>query len=481
MKNGIRSVPWWFFILLQLGFVALYFLAYYFRFERTQLEAAKELMCIINNEWFCTAVHGRFTVILSQFSALILVKAGASLDSIITAYSLHHVAFFHFLSISCLVIGSWRAALIQVTIPVAAIGASYFMWPFAEMLYGIGIAFAGWAVWKHLPNTGWSRNFALTSFVFLVFASHPLAVIIMLLLVSLDSVSTNSMFFMRPLALLILYLVYRFFFSGPIPITPNGEMLWDEIFEFMRHPQMFLDVWGLILMMFLALITTERPALKLALVLSGLLMAGLAIQIVGHTVELYHAVVVMIALHVILQASYVRINPLKPALLLVAVFVLFNVKRTFRDSMVYTARKNLIEQLIEEARSANQPCSVLDNTNRFPDDDILLSSSFRQETLLLSSISGNTVCVIYDHNFSQFCEGAGERFASNNPVKQAEGVLKDCNIKKRFPYFRCDEELNRYYFPLDTSSNYELLEPDLADWESEWIDPDSGEFIPHFF
>lgn len=461
--------------------MALYVLAYHFRFERTHLETAQELMCIINKEWFCVAVHGRFTVMLSQFTALILVKAGASLDSIITAYSLHQVAFFHLLSIACLALGSWRAAIIQVAIPVAAIGTSYFMWPFAELLYGLGIVLTAWALWRGVPTMHRWKKIAIGLLVFMVFASHPLAVIVLVLLVVLEQVSVNRQFFFRPLALLILYVIYRWCFSPFVPVTSTDEpMLLNETFGFMMAPKMFLDLWGLIVLMLLTLVVVEKSVIKIVLVLSAILMAGVAIQIAGHSVELYHAVVVVMALHVILQGQYMQIAGLKRASLLVGVFVLFNMGRTLKDSVVFTARKDLIKQLVKEARSANQPHSVLENARQLlPDDYILLSPSFRHETLLLSGISGDPVSIIDAANFSILCEDLGVEITSVDPAEGVEEVLNDCNITEAIFYFRCDAELNQTYFPLDAEGSYELLEPDLADWESVWIDSISGQFIPH--
>lgn len=485
MKNKILQLgPWWFFISLQIGFAILYVLAYHFRLERTQLEAANELICIINNEGFCVVMNGRFTTMLSQFSALMLVKSGASLKSIITIYSLHHIFFFHFLSLACLFIGCWRGALIQVVIPVAAIGASFFMWPFAELLYGIGIAFTAFTVWKHIPNSI-LKKITVATLYFLVFASHPLAVLLMIVLVTLEQIEKNDFgpsSLAPPLMLVGFYLIYRLCFSKYIPHNDNANsMLLVDTFRFLSHPRLFVDVWALLFSTLFFIYIKNKSLLRLIIVIFSFLISVMAVYTAGHSVELYHAFIVVLCLHIVLQAPCKRIHPMKPALLLVGIFVLFNVNRTIQEAEVFTARKELVEVLIEEARKKAGSCFVVEDMNYLlPDDAILKSPSFRHETLLLSGISGNSVVVIDADNCTVLCEDSNFEVDTDDPIELVDELFVDnCGILENRSYFRCDQQLNAAYFSIDSLGTYETLSPNFSVWQSVWVDSATGVFIPH--
>lgn len=478
MKKLLRCNSWWFFLSLHLGFALLYYLAYHFRLERTQLEAAHELLCVINNESFCITMPGRFVLALSQLSVLVMVLFDAPLENIVSAYSLHHIAFFHLLSFICLFIGAWRSALLQLVIPVASIGASFFMWPFAELLYGIGIAFTAWSIWKNL-NPSWWKGVILSILVILVFASHPLAVLLMLFLLAFEDAGTKELRISPYLILFSGYLLFRHVFSMWVPDKYTG-MSWHQTWRFLWYPDQYPDVWSLFVLMCLVLAFGKNRLARSLTVTTALMLIWSSIQIAGHSVELYHAVVVMLMFHVILQTPFPRTYPRSLAVFLVFLFVAFNASRSIQEAGVFIARKELIQNLVAEAWDAKEACLVMEGADRFiPDNAILKSPSYRHETLLISSMNGQPVTVINAENFARLCKDHEVETDIHDPVDLVEKAFsEDCSTLAYFGYYRCDAELNSDYFQLPEDEGYTLIEPELADWEARWVDSETGELIP---
>ena len=91
-----------FFVLIGAGFTLLYILAYHFRLERTQYEAATELFYVINTKWFYLLEKERLVLCFSQLLPLLAIYCNLPLGQVITAYSINHVLFFHVVSLVCL-------------------------------------------------------------------------------------------------------------------------------------------------------------------------------------------------------------------------------------------------------------------------------------------------------------------------------------------------------------------------------------------
>ena len=168
-----------YFVLISAGFALLYVLAYHFRLERTQYETAAELFHVINSNWFYVHEKERFIVCFSQILPLLAVHCKLSLNQVVTAYSINHVFFFHIVSLLCLFYGSKTNSLLTLFIPVLGGESSFFIWPYAELLYGCAMLLLWDSIYLSFSK-GLRKNLALIVLPFFIVTSHPLVFLLFL-------------------------------------------------------------------------------------------------------------------------------------------------------------------------------------------------------------------------------------------------------------------------------------------------------------
>lgn len=145
-----------------LVFAVMAFMAWiFFRERMTNFDPSFFSFLMIQEEWF-SPVLTRYGTVLSQLLPLAMVKAGASLETVLKTYSLSFVLLY---IVYLLIIGvslKDKKGVIAIVIALTLTFRETFFYATAELYQAIGLSVLLWSLFSHsLNQTGRKRNIGL--------------------------------------------------------------------------------------------------------------------------------------------------------------------------------------------------------------------------------------------------------------------------------------------------------------------------------
>lgn len=456
-----RSLSWSF-LLIQLGFIVLYALAYYFRYERAQLEAARELFHVINHESFWILDNGRFIVGLSQVLPLIAVKLQLHLDVVVASYSINHVLFFHVISSICWLFDKKNSAFTSLLIPVLGSDASFFSWPFGEVLYGCGLLLL-WNLVNDRIDNRFSGIIVKLILCFLLLTSHPL---VFLLFVGLLHWRRQHSFgynlSLKQIAVMcFLYVLISWFFNTRIFFTLNNpatyfqlENLGEELS--LTLSGLFQEAWPHLIIVLIASILLFRYNYRTMIAFTGftvLLYLTIFLAVAGLARASFYSVTISFAgVFAVCHAKYSRpswfLTRLTGALTFITL-VLLTLTRSHDSSIRYESLKELTQRVAVVGRDA---IAIKKNTAEklgLPVFNLYIQA----EALLISCATGDCVSMVYAPAFRNDFRIHGEN--PNLVSNISEALISGCKTNQTINY-ECHRRLNDTYFDLEANRYTEL-------------------------
>ena len=456
-----------FFGLISAGFALLYVLAYHFRLERTQYEAAAELFHVINSRWFYVHEKERFIVCFSQVLPLLAVHCKLTLSQVVTAYSINHVLFFHIISLLCLFYGNKTNSLLTLFIPVLGGESSFFIWPYAELLYGCAMLLLWDSIYLSFSK-GLRKNLALIVLPFFIVTSHPLVFLLFLgLLLWRRPMKTNSSNIMLLLGVMVSSFILMYTLdSRPYRVLYSPLNFYEQ---FGSIKQQLIDsyTWLLpntyeCLLTFLPLLFVFQMYKRLMPVIYFILfvltlyaVAFLGVPGIGKA-PFYKITISLCLLFVLLHTHKPKIH--QTALLSFS-FLFWGMltNNVVEASTSVKERTKSITAFVNRVISLEHNAFLLKNNPAFYQKRPELDYFLQPESILFSSIQGQTVSVVSQRYFkSSFIANITPCTKPKMLAKQVTRVLIDeCSNNIRLNYM-CHSQLNTDYFNLD-EEKYRVL------------------------
>lgn len=449
------------FILVQVGFIALYIIAYFYRLERIQYEAAGELFNVVNSQSFFILERGRLAVGLSQVLAVLAVRFNLPLDTVISAYSFNHILFFHLSSLIAFYFKNPIGAALALIIPFSGTDSTFFLWPYAELLYGIGLIII-WDSVNLRPDRirlFWPITILLCV---LIVSSHVLAFYLFLCLLAWRVVSNQYThnYSILPIVIVIFGCWTVYFESRPYQLvsSPSSILNFDTIEQqfFLSLSVLFSDPVTYFILSFSALMVllgrqknTLLIFLLFVFVLHGLILIALPGQ--GRT-DFYRSTITVSSLFVLASLKWHHsIASLKP--ILVGLFFGFLVIITVEKVDTYKLRTEHLFSFVQNTSKLNHGAFIVTKNSgffrQFPDLDYFL----QPETVLFSCLSGCPVSIVAAKYLIPTYNQLGAHFLSNQFDKSAdfasEILIRSCKEQHQLNY-ECHDLLNARYFNIDS-------------------------------
>jgi hypothetical protein len=179
-------------IALHIAFICLLLLAFFLSEERLYADSGYYLLRALNHRCFWIE-HDRVVLVFSQILPLIGSWLNASLQLLITLYSLGHVLFFYILFLITLyLIKNKYAAIALLLLQLTGITQSYFT-PQFELYYGVGLLVVFYAILSKEKSTKWEIG-GLIILEMLIISSHPMNIILLLFVLVLDIINKDLKF-----------------------------------------------------------------------------------------------------------------------------------------------------------------------------------------------------------------------------------------------------------------------------------------------
>lgn len=452
----------WSFLLIQLGFIILYALAYYFRYERAQLEAARELFHVINHESFWILDNGRFIVGLSQVLPLIAVKLQLHLDVVVASYSINHVLFFHVISSICWLFDKKNSAFNSLLIPVLGSDASFFSWPFGEVLYGCGLLLL-WDLVNDRIDNRFSGIIVKLILCFLLLTSHPLVFLLFVgLLLWRRQHSFGYNLSLKQIAVMcFLYVLISWFFNTRIFFTLNNpatyfqlENLGEELS--LTLSGLFLEAWPQLIIVLIASILLFRYNYRTMIAFMGLtvlLYLAIFLSVAGLARASFYSLAISFAgVFVVCNSQFSRPDRSLTRLVGILTFTVLVLLTLTRSNDPIRRHESLTELTQRIAVVDRDAVAIKKNTAkklRLPVFDFYL----QPEALLVSCATGDCISIIYAPNFQNdfSTESANSKLVS----EVSKALISDCKADRTINY-ECHGKLNDTYFKLE-ANRYAVL------------------------
>ncbi len=437
-------------MIVHILFAVLLGMAVVFSCERIFADAAHYLFSVVNYGTF-NIEHGRFVLFFSQILPWTGVKLGLPLSAILLLYSIGHVLFFYSIYLYCRYkLGDHLAGIVLLLIQTLALEKGYFT-PMFELYYAAGflVLFSS-ILWYSELRT--ERNIVLIALCFILFTSHPVAVLMWAFVVVLHWVKFGrrdlNLYLLLAGALVLTFSVKIFFASEYEThktlsfIDTLRHMPYDA--AYLRGLAHFLltHYWELFLLWILSLALLVYHRMYLTLGISLIAFAGMLVVINGAHYGFQHSRyqeqvyfpltwIVVFPLWLAVQRDQVRYRRLA-FIIICGIVILWKCLAICYEGANFSRRVEMMERQITHVKSLDAQKAVISEENIKHQTVIAPNWSYAIETMFISSVRGpeHTVTICTDTDMAY--EDNASRLSDDQMLLRRWNIIHHASLNPRY-------------------------------------------------
>jgi hypothetical protein len=431
-------------------FLLLGIFAYLLFEERLYADSSYYIFRVVNNQNFYFE-HNRFILILSQIIALVAVKTGMGLKTVLCLYSIGHVAFFYAIFlITRYYYKDEKAGIFLLFIQTLGIISGFFV-PMFELYYSAGLLVLFISI---LYNSNIRKTIIILLILsFFILTAHSFSFVLFVFVLAMHA-AEYKLKFIRTYILFFFITIVIFIFktytaseydqaksNAFIYTLRNGiynlkylESLCVFLFKYYKE-LLLIEIITIIILIF------SRDFVKAAIIglafLGTLAIINISIYGFDHTryqEQVYFPLSFLSAFPFVYYALKNKSTSLRISFSLLAfIIIIGRINGIWAESKIFTKRTEEMKSLIEGART--RPGSkfiVSENNLKFAPN-----WSYPIETMLLSSYDSNqktiTICTDVDFNFNQ----NSTRLLPGNYLFRRWEIYNISTLNKNYFYLEC--------------------------------------------